>query len=163
ILAMGGYEVVAFLDDTPGRAGGTFAGLPIWPGGELDGLSSRGIGGVVTHVMVREFRLALRDRAAAAGLAMPNVIHPRAYVAPSARMGVGNVIKAGAIVDTEVRIGDCCIIDNGVVIAHNNVIGDGCSLAPGVKMAGDSRIGARTLIGTGATLSERLTIGTNVI
>jgi len=29
----------------------------------------RGIGGVVTHIMVREFRLALRDRAAAAGLA----------------------------------------------------------------------------------------------
>jgi UDP-perosamine 4-acetyltransferase len=163
LLAMGGYEVVAYLDDTPGRAGQSFQGLPIWSGDELAGLASRGIGGVITHIMVREFRLGLRDRARVAGLAMPNAIHPRAYVAPSARIGVGNLIKAGAIVDAEVHIGDCCIIDNGVVISHNNVIGDACSLAPGVTMAGDSRVGERTLLGTGATVSERLSIGVNAI
>jgi UDP-perosamine 4-acetyltransferase len=163
LVAMGGYSVVGYLDDTPGRSGGTFHGLPIWSGEELDRLNSRGIGGVITHIMNREFRLALRDRARAAGVAMPNAIHPRAYVSPSARLGVGNVVKAGAIVDAEVHVGDCCIIDNGVVIAHNNVIGDGCSLAPGVIMAGDSQLGERTLLGTGATLIERLRIGTNVI
>ena len=163
LLAMGGFAVVAYLDDTPGRAGGTFKGLPVWSGSELEQLTSRGVGGVISHIMVREFRLQLRDRAKAAGLAMPNAIHPRAYVAPSASVGIGNVIKAGAVVDADVRIGDCCIIDNGVTVAHNNVIADGCSLAPGVTMAGDSRVGERTLIGTGAVLSERLSIGSNVI
>ena len=163
LSAMGGYDVAAYLDDTPGRAGGTFHGLPVWSGAELDQLRGRGVGGVITHIMVREFRLALRGRAREAGLALPNAVHPRAYLSPSSRLGAGNVIKAGAVVDAEVRIGDCCIVDNGVVIAHNNVIGDGCSLAPGVRMAGDSRVGERTLIGTGATLSERLRIGVNVI
>ena len=163
LLAMGAYTVIAYLDDTPGRAGEIFQGLPVWSGRELEGLMSRGVGAVISHIMVREFRLQIRDRARSAGLSMPNVIHPRAYVSASATLGVGNVIKAGAIVDAAVQIGDCCIIDNGVVIAHNNVIGDGCSLAPGVKMAGDSRVGERTLLGTGATVSERLTIGSNVI
>lgn len=163
LLAMGGYAVVAYLDDTPGRAGEIFQGLPVWSGRELEELTSRGVGAVITHIMVREFRLQLRDRVRTAGLSMPNVIHPRAYVSASAILGVGNVIKAGVIVDAAVQIGDCCVIDNGVVIAHNNVIGDGCSLAPGVKMAGDSRVGERTLLGTGATVSERLNIGSNVI
>lgn len=163
LLAMGGFEVAGYLDDTPGRAGGTFHGLPVWSGTELGQLSARGIGGLISHIMDRAFRLEIRERARAAGLAMPNAIHPYSYVARSARLGVGNVIKAGAVLDADVRVGDCCIIDNGAVVAHNNVIGDGCSLAPGATLAGDSQIGERTLIGTGATLIERLRIGTNVI
>jgi len=163
IRAMGGYEVAAFIDDTPGLIGRAVCGLPIWSGDELEKLTSRGIGALATHIAVREFRLKMRDRASAAGLTMLNVIHPRAFVSPSAQMGVGNVIKAGAIVDTEVQLGDCCIIDNGAIVAHHNLIRDACHLAPGVAMGGECSIGERTLVGVGSKIASHIQIGRNVI
>ncbi len=163
IRAMGGYEVVAFIDDTPGLIGGVVFGLPIWSGDELEELTSRGVGALASHISVREFRLKIRDRALTAGLTMINVIHPRAFVSPSVQMGVGNVIKAGAIIDTAVRVGDCCIIDNGVIVPHHNLIHDGCHLAPGVTMGGGCSIGEKTLVGVGSMISPRIKIGRNVI
>jgi sugar O-acyltransferase (sialic acid O-acetyltransferase NeuD family) len=163
IRAMGGYEVAAFLDDTPRLAGSSVFGLPVWSGKELEKLAGLGVGAVASHIAEREFRLQLRDRVLAAGLAMLNVIHPRAYVSPSVRMGVGNVIKAGAIVDTEVQLGDCCIIDNGAVAPHHNVIHDACHLGPGVVLGGACTIGERTLLGVGSKIASRIQIGRNVI
>jgi sugar O-acyltransferase (sialic acid O-acetyltransferase NeuD family) len=163
IRAMGGYEVVAFLDDTAGLIGGTVFGLPVWSGQELETLGARGIGALASHIAVREFRLKLRDRAAAAGLTILNIIHPTAFVSPSVQMGVGNLIKAGAVVDTEVRLGDCCIVDNGVIVPHHNVLHDACHLAPGVSMGGGCSVGALTLLGVGSVVSPRTQIGRNVI
>jgi sugar O-acyltransferase (sialic acid O-acetyltransferase NeuD family) len=163
IRAMGGLEVVAFIDDTPHLIGTSVFGLPVWSGQELESLSNRGIGALASHIAVRDFRLKIRDRAAAAGLTMLNVIHPRAYISPSVKLGVGNVIKAGAIVDTDAQLGDCCIIDNGVVVPHHNVVHDACHLAPGVVMGGGCSIGERTLLGVGTRVSSRIQIGHNVI
>ena len=163
VRAMGGHQVVAFLDDTPGRAGTEHAGLPVWAGDDLAGLPSRGVGALATHIADRDFRIELRERCRAAGVALLNVIHPAAYVAPSARLGVGNLVKAGAVVDTGARLGDLCIVDNGATVAHDNVIGDACHLAPGVAMGGDCRVGERTLLGVGAVVSSRVSIGARVI
>ena len=158
-----GAEVVAFLDDTPGRSGGELDGLPVWAADDLVALPGRGVEAVATHIADRDFRLALRDRCQAAGVALANVIHPAAFVSPSAGLGVGNLVKAGAVVDTGARLGDLCIVDNGAVVAHDNVIGDACHLAPGVAMGGDCRVGARSLLGVGTVVGSRVTIGSDVI
>jgi len=163
IATMGGYEVVAFIDDTEALAGTEFLGVPVWAGAGLERIRARNVGAVATHIAIRPFRLALRGRAAASGLHMPNVVHSDAWVAPSVRLGRGNVIKAGAVVDTSARLGDCCIVDNGAIIAHHNEIGDGAHLAPGVAMGGDCRVGAETLVGVGAVIGPRVVIGRNVI
>jgi len=163
LKAMGGYEVVAFLDDDPDRTGTTFYGLPVWPADELENLHRKDIRALATHIASREFRLEIRDRSKEAGVCMINVIHPSAVVADSVRMGVGNLIKAGAVLDTDVRLGDCCIIDNGVIIPHHNRIGNGCHLAPGVRMGGDCDIHDCTLVGVGATISGRIQVGSNVV
>jgi sugar O-acyltransferase (sialic acid O-acetyltransferase NeuD family) len=163
IRSMGGYEVVAFLDDTPRLIGTTILGLPVWSGAELDDLPKRGIGAIASHIAVQSFRLQIRQRAMAAGLGMLNTIHASAFVAPSVQMGVGNLIKAGAVVDTGVHLGDCCIIDCGVIVPHDCLIHDGCHLAPGVAMGGGCSIGEGTLIGVGASVASRIRIGRNVI
>lgn len=163
VRAMGGFEVVAFLDDTPEKLGGELAKLPVWPGADLADLVARGVGALATHIADRDFRLELRARCRTAGVALLNVVHPGAYVSPSARLGAGNLIKAGAVIDTGVRLGDLCIVDNGATVAHDNVIADGCHLAPGVVMGGDCRVGARTLLGVGTVVSSRVRIGADVI
>lgn len=163
VLAMGGYEIVAYLDDTPGLIGGRLDGIPIRSGKDLENLLDDGVGSVVSHVASRSFRLQLRDRVNAAGLHLLNVIHPSVVVSASLRMGQGNLIKAGAVLGTEVSIGDCCIIDNGVVVPHHNRLGHAVHLAPGVSMGGDCRVGDRTLLGVGASIAPRITIGADVI
>jgi len=163
VRAMGGFQVAGFLDDTPAKSGSELARLPVWPGGDLTDLVARGVGAVATHIADRDFRLELLDRCRAAGVALLNVVHPAAFVSPSARLGVGNLVKAGAMIDTGARIGNVCIVDNGATVAHDNVISDGCHLAPGVVMGGDCRVGPRTLLGVGAVVSSRVTIGAEVI
>lgn len=161
--AIGDYEIVAYLDDDPGFVRTRRKGLPVRPGSDLETLTKEGISAIATHIADAGVRLRLLERAAKSGLNMPNVIHPRTFVASTVVMGEGNLIKAGAVIDSETRLGNCCIVDNGAIIPHNNRIGHGCHIAPGVRMGGGCRIGDETIVGIGAVLSARLSIGSNVI
>jgi sugar O-acyltransferase (sialic acid O-acetyltransferase NeuD family) len=163
IRSTGEYELLAFLDDNPARIGKQHHGIPVWPGSDIEHAREKGIGGVATHIADAGVRYQLRDRAFAAGILPLNVIHAKAFVAPSARLGFGNLVKAGAIVDAHVEIGDCCIIDNGVILPHHNRIGSGCHVAPGACFGGDCEVGENTVIGIGAIVSARTRIGSNVI
>lgn len=163
LRSMETYEVVAFLDDAADRLGAKYCGLPVWRGTELEHLREKGVGAVSTHIGKAQMRLALLDRARAAGVAYMNVIHAKAVVAPTVHMGAGNVIKAGAVLDAYVEIGDCCIIDNGAIVTHHNRIGNGCYLAPRVALGGDCEVGDGAIIGIGAAVSARTRIGRNVI
>jgi sugar O-acyltransferase (sialic acid O-acetyltransferase NeuD family) len=163
IVRAAGYTLAAFLDDDPKRAGTRCEGVPVRPGADMALLAAEGIGAMATQIALGPVRLALRDRAQAAGLVMINVVHPRATIASNARLGVGNVIKAGAILDAHVCIGDCCVIEDAVVLPHNNVIGDGCLLAPGACFGGDCNVGSLAVVGTGSVISARLRIGAGAI
>ncbi len=163
VLSAGAYRAVAFLDDNPDMIGGTYGGLPVWSGGDMATLRERGVEGYATHIASGPVRLALRDRALAAGVVPVNVIHARAHVASSAKLGAGNLIKAGAIVDAYAELGDCCIIDNGVVLPHHNRVGDACHLAPGCCFGGDCDIGDGAIVGIGAQVAARMRIGCNAI
>src|SRR5262249_18570069 len=113
-LELGGsFDPVCFLDDSP--ITDIVAGLPVYHGSVLDRLRERGVSGIALAVGSAPVRLKLRSRCAELGIELINVIHPHAYVAPSACIGRGNYIKAGALIDSNTRVGDCCIIDNGAV------------------------------------------------
>ncbi len=163
IVRAAGYTLTAFLDDDPARAGTFCEGVPVRPGADIGLLAAEGTGALATQIALGGVRLALRDRAQAAGLAMINIVHPRASLASNVRLGVGNVIKAGAVLDAHVRVGDCCVIECGVILPHNNRIGDGCLLAPGACFGGDCEVGPLSVAGTGAVVSARLRIGAGVI
>lgn len=98
------------------------------------------------------------------------LIHPKAFVDTSARVGVGVVVFAGAVVQADAAIGAHAIINTGVTVDHDVVIGEAVHLAPGVHLAGNvivddgaflgvgvsvipgRRIGARTTVGAGAAV-----------
>ena len=56
---------------------------------------------------------------------IPSMVHPSAYVSPSANIGKGTIVEPLAVVHTSVEIGKGCIISAGSVINHNAVLGDG--------------------------------------
>lgn len=156
------YEVVCFIDDEGGRPI-NHCGLPVFSGQQLTQLMVAGVSGVATEIASSGARIRIRDRLDEIGLTAVTVIHPHAFVSPSAIINRGCFIKAGAVVETNSSVGDMCIIDNGVVVAHDNKIAYAVHLAPGVSTGGSVQIGARTIVGIGSSVATGTNIGENSI
>ena len=57
---------------------------------------------------------------------LATLIHPKAFVSPSAKIGEGSVIEPMVTLQTASKIGKSCFISSGAVIRHNAVVGDFC-------------------------------------
>lgn len=122
-------------------------------------LAVNGIGLIPDH----RNRCKLFERLLEAGFHLPNLIHPKASIEPSAKLGEGNQIMAGAIIGSDVTVGNYCLINSGVVVSHDCIIDDHVHLAPGALLAGAVRVGRNSLIGMGVTIYAKVTIGSNVV
>ena len=157
----GNSQVVCFVDDNPQRD--SLDGVPVYHISALSEIQHQGVTTMACAIANAEARLRILRLCEGSGLDLMNVIHPRAYVSPTARMGKGNYVKAGAVIETNTKIGNCCIVDNGAVVAHDNVIEDGVHIAPGVSLGSSVRVGERAIIGIGAAISTGVRIGKSVI
>ncbi len=108
-------------------------------------------------------RKKLADHARALGLRLPVLIHPHAYVSPTAKLGEGSVVMAGAIVSANVLMGELGIVNTRASVDHDCYIGDCVHLAPGATLAGGVTVGNGTLIGVGACVIPNLCIGDDAV
>jgi sugar O-acyltransferase (sialic acid O-acetyltransferase NeuD family) len=165
IEAQGKYSVAGILDDSL-PLGSLLLGKPVLGGGDtLARLKEQGIGQVVNAVGgisdIRP-RLAIYGRIQAAGLTVPDVIHPRAWVEKSAQLQGGAQILCNTYVGSDNRIGFGCLMNVGVILSHDCVLGDYVNLSPGATLAGNVQVGARTRIGMGVTINLGIHIGCDV-
>jgi sugar O-acyltransferase (sialic acid O-acetyltransferase NeuD family) len=100
-----------------------------------------------------------RDVASALNFEWQTVIHPSAYVHPSARLGRGTVVFAGAVVQPDAVIGDHVIVNTGATVDHDCVVGDYAHLAPGVHLAGSVQVGEGAFLGIGSVVIPGVKIG----
>jgi len=107
-------------------------------------------------------RLAVDEDLSARGLHAVNVIHERAWVADTAKVGRGCQILAMSAVSHEVVIGRQVIINTSASVDHECHLGNGVHIMPGAVLAGCVRVGQCTMIGTNATILPGLRIGANV-
>jgi acetyltransferase EpsM len=149
VRAHGLWELLGFVDPRPGeeraaRIGAPYLGgddaLARWPEAEL----VLGTGAV----KVSPLRAGIVDRLPHRRWASP--IHPRAYVASSARIGAGAVVMAGALVQ---------VINTGAVVEHDTVVGDLVQVGPGAVLGGGVRIGPGSFVGLGARIRDHVEIG----
>jgi sugar O-acyltransferase (sialic acid O-acetyltransferase NeuD family) len=165
IEAEGKYSVAGILDDSL-PLGSTLLGKPVLGGGEaLLHLKERGIGQVVNAVGgITDIhpRLAIYDRILAAGLTVPDVVHPRAWVEKSAQLHGGAQILCNTYVGSDNRIGFGCLMNVGVILSHDCVLGDFVNLSPGAILAGNVQVGPRTRIGMGVTINLGIHVGSDV-
>ena len=145
---LGCYGKTAFLDD--GRTGGNILGSCAEFAAFADGQ---------THIYPafgnNETRLHWLETLAAAGITVPTLVHPRAYVSPTASLGVGTVVLPMAVVNTNVSVGSGCIINIGTLVDHDCVIEDGVHLAPGAIVKAENRIPSGSKIESGVVINNR--------
>jgi sugar O-acyltransferase (sialic acid O-acetyltransferase NeuD family) len=154
-----GLETIGFLDDSPALVGTLVMGIKVL--GDTDLLKPGALigDGVLLGVGRNAVRLDLRQRMQALGLALPSVVHPRAWVSPSASLGPATVIMANAAVQTGCRLGAAVIVNTNASVDHDGMLADGVHVSPGAHLAGNVTVGEGTHIGIGATVIEGITIG----
>jgi sugar O-acyltransferase (sialic acid O-acetyltransferase NeuD family) len=146
------YDVCAFLDDQQ-PPGTDILGVPVWgPTSLLDALPSRKVQMVHVAIGRNTTRQTLCERAHSAGLSLATLVHPQAFVSPSATLGAGSAVMALAAVGTEAVLGDGAIVNISAVVDHHARVGAFGHLGANATMAGGTAIGARAWLQAGAAL-----------
>lgn len=150
-----GQEVQGLFDDDPQKQGISVLGVPV-----LDSIEK------ARNLPPSSGVIALGDNRLRAKLAEEFsqwewivVVHPRAYVDPSASIGPGTVVLAGAVVQAGARLGAHVIVNTGATIDHDCVVGDFVHLAPGVNLGGGVWVEEGALVGIGAAVIPGIRIG----
>ena len=162
----GMYDVAGYLDDTVGR-GTDRRGYPVL--GELaDAVSVCGerlIENVVIAIGDNWWRRKIYSDLVGEcpKLKFPVVKHPTAVIAKTSEIGSGTAILAGSHVGPGSRVGEFCIINTGCSIDHDCRLHDFASIAPGVFTGGLVQIGECSAIGVGASISDRISVGSHAV
>lgn len=162
----GAYSVAGYLDDTlaPGTVRRGYSVL-----GGLDAAaricSEELIGNAVIAIgdnwWRRKVYLDLAQNCPR--LNFPVIKHPSCVIASSTEIGKGTALLACAHVGPGSRVGEFCIINTGSSMDHDCAMHNFASIAPGVFMGGLVRIGECSAIGVGASVSDRISIGSHAV
>src|SRR3989442_1650145 len=103
-------------------------------------------------------RAALFQLLKASGIVVATLVHPRAVLSRSCRLGEGVVVFAGGVLGSSVEVGDNAVVYSGVIAEHDGRIGAHAYLSPGVVLCGGVTIeahgvpvlGARQLVDASA-------------
>jgi acetyltransferase EpsM len=177
----GGWEVVGYTDSgdsapsdrSPGDSapGGSAAdrAMPV-PRLGTDAEVAAGVGDVggTGGAFVLGFGgpFAARRRAVAAfprDAEWAIVIHPRAWVSPTATVEPGTVVLGGVVVNAGARVGPHAIVNSGAIVEHDVVVGAHAHVAPGAVIGGGATIGEEAFVGLGAAVRDHRSVGRGAI
>ncbi len=108
-----------------------------------------------------EARLWWCEKLLKEGFELPPIIHPKAWVSPSASLAEGVFVGAGAVIQAGAKIGKAALINTNATVEHHCEIGPGAHIGPGAVLAGLAKVGEKSMIGAGAVVRDRMEIGKN--
>jgi sugar O-acyltransferase (sialic acid O-acetyltransferase NeuD family) len=155
----------AILDSQPGLL--DVAGVPVIGADEkLAQLAALGFTHFVIGVGSAKScarRAQLFQTAIQAGLKAQSIIHPTAYISPSAVCGAGCQILPKAVIHTNAQLGEHVLVNTAAIIEHDCIIGAHCHIATGAVLCGNVSIGEAAHIGAGAVIRQGIRIGAGAL
>jgi acetyltransferase EpsM len=97
------------------------------------------------------------------GIEFSTVVHPRAQVTPTARVGTGSIVMAAAMLESGAQVGTHCYVNKMALVAHDAVVGDYCVVSPGVRIGGHATISWGAYLGMGAIVLEDRCVGERAV
>jgi sugar O-acyltransferase (sialic acid O-acetyltransferase NeuD family) len=160
----GEHEVVALLDETQSLWGTTVLGVPVLgPPSAIGEARARGAEGGLVAIGSGAARERLAEGLVGQGLALVTLVHPRAHVAPSARLGRGVFVGALAGVSSGAAVDDLALIGPMALVSHHVRVGRGASLSARATLGGRSSVGARAFLGLGAIVVPEVGVGDDAV
>ena len=115
---MGAFAKIAFLDDAPAEnVAGTLNDLPKFAADYRYGFVAIGNPAL---------RRKLTEQLLQNNMTPATLVHPTAYVSPSAKLEQGCCIEPNATVQTGATLKAATFIASGAVVRHNAVVGEYC-------------------------------------
>ncbi len=153
IALLNGYTDIVFLDDDENikecagfQVVGKTSEACMFDGDKIVAIGN----GIIRRRLMSNFRTI-------------TLVHPQAVIGRNVDIGEGTVIMAGAIVNPETKIGKGCIINTASSIDHDCVIEDYVHVAVGAHICGTVKVEQCTWVGAGVTVSNNVSICSNVI
>lgn len=108
-------------------------------------------------------RAQIASRLDKSGIRWAALVHPEAWVSPSAVLEPGVFVGAGAVVQSGARIGRHAIVNTGAVVEHDVRIGAFSHLGPAAAIGGGVQIGERCRLGLGCRVRDHVCLGDGVV
>lgn len=156
----GQWIPLCFVDEAP--QSDEHEGLPVFHADALAALRARDVRYIHICIADPQAKLRAAEVLKNIGFSIVPVIHPRAVVSRTARLGEGVYIGPGVVIGPRATIGDYCQINNNATIPHHVELGFGVRIADGVNLAGGVRVGDRSYLGLGVTVNSNCRIGADV-
>ena len=144
--AMGRFGKVGFLDDNSPLALGKLS--------EYESFA-REYGCAVVAMGNPQLRRQWLEKLEAAGFALPALVHPRAWVSPSAVLGQGTVVEPMAVVNSEAVVGPGGLLCAGCVVNHNSVVGGCCQIDCNAVVASNAHVPEGTKVPSGTVFDRK--------
>jgi len=97
------------------------------------------------------------------GFRFENLISPKAFISPSAKIGEGVLIQSFCNISSNVVLGDFVKLNTYANIMHDCNLGDYTTIAPNAVLLGTVITGEQAYIGAGSTIIQNNTIGSDSI
>jgi sugar O-acyltransferase (sialic acid O-acetyltransferase NeuD family) len=162
--AQGGLELVGLLDDFPENRERRIGELSVLGGAEdLERLRGDGVDALLIGFGESLGRAALAERAAAAGLQLPNLVHDTSVVYASAELGVGVQVFPLALVGAGASLADGVLVNTAALVEHDGRVEAGAVILPGARLGGRVRVERDATVGSGAIVLPDVTIGSRAV
>ncbi len=154
-----GYEKVEFLDDNKelwqSRLNGALISGPVSMLAEMDKNKFRALVALGNPLL----RAVIAERLASMNVNLANIVHPSAYIAPSASLGGGNTVCAHAVINSQALLKDHVLVNNSAIVEHDSILHSFTTVCPGAKVGGRVELLEGAFICTGAIVLPRRVLG----
>ena len=151
------WDVVGYTDPDGANDAMTRLGIPFL-GDDDTAAAANDAWLVIGFGVTLEARRAAVERLGT-GTRWATVVHPEAWVSPTATLEPGVVVIADAVINTGATVGAHAIVNSGAIVEHDVRVGAFAHVAPGATIGGGATIGEAAMIGLGAAIRDHVTVG----